>query len=77
MKTIAITIDEEALQLLDELPMGGRRRSRSALIRQAVSDFVQREHRRHIEEREAAIFRKHRARLTREARALIRDQAHP
>jgi Arc/MetJ-type ribon-helix-helix transcriptional regulator len=77
MKTIAITIDEEALQLLDELTMGGRRRSRSALIRQAVGDFLQRERRRRIEEREAEILRKHRTRLSRDARALVRDQAHP
>ena len=43
MKTIAVTIDEGTLQLLDELAAASpRRRSRSVLVRGAVRDFVER-----------------------------------
>jgi predicted transcriptional regulator len=78
MKTIAITIDDETLRLLDELTARGpSRRGRSAMVRAALRDFAERERRRVIEEREREIFRKHRKQLAREARALIREQARP
>jgi metal-responsive CopG/Arc/MetJ family transcriptional regulator len=74
MKTIAVTIEETTLKLLDELTAGSRR-GRSALVRAALREFVERERRRVVEERERAVFRQHRKQLAREARLLIEDQA--
>lgn len=78
MKTIAITIDETTLKRLDELAMASSRlRSRSALVRTAVREFLERERRREIETREHEVLHKHRRRLARQARALIAEQARP
>jgi Arc/MetJ-type ribon-helix-helix transcriptional regulator len=76
MKTIAVTIDEATLKLLDELVLAmPRRRTRSALVRTALREFAERERRRVIEEREREIFRRNREQLARQARALIEEQA--
>ena len=76
MKTIAITIDEATLKLLEELASTSPRlRSRSALVRTAVREFAERERRREIEAQEHEVLRKHRKRLARQARALIAEQA--
>lgn len=78
MKTIAITIDEPTLKLLDELAAAGEgRRGRSALVRNAVREFAVRERRRLLEERERAVLTTHRRRLARQARLLIAEQARP
>lgn len=78
MKTIAVTIDEATLRLLDDLTAGEpRRRTRSALVRAALREFAERERRRRIEEREREIFRKSRKQLAREARLLVAAQARP
>ena len=78
MKTIAITIDEPTLKLLDELVSGqSGRRKRSALVRAALQEFAERERRRAIEKRELEIFRKHRRQLAKDARVLVADQARP
>lgn len=78
MKTIAISVDQETLRLLDELAAGQvRRRARSALVRLALREFAERERRRAIEAREREIFRKHNAQLEREARLLVAEQARP
>jgi Arc/MetJ-type ribon-helix-helix transcriptional regulator len=78
MRTIAITIDEETLALLDELARASRRRrSRSALVRAAIRQFAQRRHREEIEARDRDILRKHKKRLARQASALIAAQAGP
>jgi metal-responsive CopG/Arc/MetJ family transcriptional regulator len=78
MKTIAVTVDEATLRLLDKLSAGEpRRRTRSALVRAALREFAERERRRADEEREREIFRKHRHRLAREARWLVDQQARP
>jgi Arc/MetJ-type ribon-helix-helix transcriptional regulator len=78
MKTIAVTIDEATLRLLDDLTAGeSRRRTRSALVRAALREFAERERRRQIEEREREIFRKSRRQLAREARLLVGAQARP
>ena len=78
MKTIAVTIDETTLHLLDGLAAAlPRPRSRSALVRMAVREFAERERQRDIEAREHEILRKHRKRLARQARALIAEQARP
>jgi metal-responsive CopG/Arc/MetJ family transcriptional regulator len=76
MKTIAITVDDVTLRLLDELAARQpRRRTRSALVREALRDYAERERRRAVEERERAIFKKHRKQLAHEARALVTAQA--
>ena len=77
MKTIAITIDEPTLEHIDRVVAGGDRRykNRSHLIRQAVQEYVARLESLTEEEREREIFRRHRARLAREAVELVKDQA--
>lgn len=76
MKTIAVTIDDETLKLLNELTTGAPvRRSRSSVVRAALRDFAERERRRVSEERE--ILRRNRKRLAREAHLLTREQARP
>jgi len=75
MKTIAVTIDEATLKLLDELHAAQPGRKRSALVRVALREFAERERQRVIEEREREIFRKNRKQLERQARALLTEQA--
>jgi metal-responsive CopG/Arc/MetJ family transcriptional regulator len=86
MKTIAISIDEDTLAALDRVARprsrAGRARrggqpTRSELVRQAVQEFLARREQREREERERAIWARHRDRLEREARALVREQATP
>ncbi|TMB12448.1 MAG: ribbon-helix-helix protein, CopG family [Deltaproteobacteria bacterium] len=78
MRTIAITVDEETLALLDRLARASRRRrSRSALVRAAVRELAERHHREEIEARERGILRKHKKRLAGQASALIAAQARP
>jgi metal-responsive CopG/Arc/MetJ family transcriptional regulator len=79
MKTIAITIDERTLHRIDRLMAveGVSWKSRSAVIRQAVQQFIAHQERIAEEEREREIFRRNRARLNREAAALIKEQAKP
>jgi metal-responsive CopG/Arc/MetJ family transcriptional regulator len=78
MKTIAITVDEATLKLLDELTSTARtRRGRSALVRAALREFAERERRKEIEAREHEILRKHGKQLARQARILISEQARP
>ena len=74
MKTIAITIDDHTLERVDRIG-GGRNRSR--VIREAVQEYVARMDRVADEEREAAVIRRHRGRLAKQARALVREQAKP
>jgi predicted transcriptional regulator len=74
MKKIAI--DEATSKLLDELAeSSSRRRSRTALVRAALRQYAERERGRKSESSDGALFRKHRKRLAREARALIAEQA--
>jgi metal-responsive CopG/Arc/MetJ family transcriptional regulator len=76
MKTIAVTVDERTLKLLDELAAGQpRTRGRSALVRAALQEFVERERRRAHEQREDGIFKRKRKQLERQARLLIAGQA--
>ena len=77
MKTIAITIDEDMLERLDRFAgrSGKAGTNRSRVIRQAVRDYVSRLERLAEDEREAAIVHRHRGRLARQARALVREQA--
>ncbi|MCK6555035.1 ribbon-helix-helix domain-containing protein [Candidatus Binatia bacterium] len=76
MKTIAISIDESTLETVDRLVAGSSLlRTRSAVVRVAVRAFAADELRRLAEEREREVVRKHRQRLSRQARALIAEQA--
>jgi metal-responsive CopG/Arc/MetJ family transcriptional regulator len=77
MKTIAITIDDDTLERVDRLGTRPGGRNRSLVIRQAVREYVTRLERLADEEREAAVIRRHRGRLERQARALVRAQAQP
>ena len=74
MKTIAISIDEDMLQRIDRLSVGG---NRSQLIRKAVQDYLTHLERIAEEEREREIFKRNRRRLERQAIALVKEQAKP
>ncbi len=73
MKTIAITMDEGSLKKLKELETT-EDKNRSEIVREAVSLYLNERERREEEKREAAIFRRNRKKLHRQAAALIRDQ---
>jgi len=77
MKTIAITIEESALERLDRLSRKdrGKRRNRSEVIRRAVQEYLSRLERQAQEEQEREIIRRHHRKLNRQAAALIREQA--
>ena len=81
MRTIAITIDEDTLTRLDHLvdqrSRGGRLRSRSRVIRDAVKEYVMSHERLAAEAREAAIIRRHGVQLMQQASAAVREQAEP
>jgi len=77
MKTIAITIDEGMLERVDRLAGRDGGNNRSHLIRLAVQEYVSRAERLAQHERENAIIRRHRGRLARQARELVREQAKP
>lgn len=79
MKTIAITVEEDTLKSIDELARKSPRelRNRSRIVRAALKEFVAKELQRDREARERGILKKHRARLERQARALISEQAKP
>jgi metal-responsive CopG/Arc/MetJ family transcriptional regulator len=77
MKTIAISIDEDILERVDRLAKGREAGNRSRVIREAVHEYVSRLERATADEREAAIVRRHRGRLARQASALVREQAKP
>ena len=77
VKTIAITIDEPTLLHMDKLveKHANGLRNRSELVRRALHQHLAQLTKSAEEERERAIFRRHRARLRRDAAALIRAQA--
>ena len=79
MKTIAITIDNETLDRIARISGRGSEspRNRSQLIRDAVKDYVSRLERAAEDKREAAVVRRHRTQLAREATAAVRTQAKP
>jgi len=79
MKTIAIAIDEPTLRSIEEIAKKSpqRARSRSQIIRKAIREFVTKEKQQVRESREREIFKRHRSRLARQARALISEQAKP
>jgi predicted transcriptional regulator len=78
MKPMTITIDEETIRKLDEVAAAlPGVRSRSALVRTAIRDFIDRERQRQLEAHERDILRRHRQKLKRQAVALIQEQAQP
>jgi metal-responsive CopG/Arc/MetJ family transcriptional regulator len=72
-------MDEDMIERLDRLaqPGGKRHSNRSRIIRTAVREYISRLERAAEDEREAAIVRRHRKRLVRQAAALVRQQAKP
>ena len=85
VKTIAISIDIETLDGLERIaraaprdPSSRRRRSnRSEIVRLALAEFVARRDRHDREERDRKAIGANRARLRREEKALIAEQAQP
>ena len=87
MGTIAISIDPTTLDRVDRLaasasggsrglgPNRPERPNRSALIRVAIQEFLDREERRILEENDRALYHRHRVKLRRQAEALIKEQA--
>jgi Arc/MetJ-type ribon-helix-helix transcriptional regulator len=76
MKTIAVTIDETTLDLLDELTASSpHHRNRSAFVRIAVREFAEREQKRKQEIQEHEVLHKHKKLLARQARELVAKQA--
>ena len=80
MKTIAITIEEETLRRVDRVAAARRTGStanRSLVIRAAVREYLARIERTAEDERERAILKRHARRLSRQAAALVKEQAKP
>jgi metal-responsive CopG/Arc/MetJ family transcriptional regulator len=84
MKTIAITIDEESLAAVDRLARSGGRggndgrgTSRSAVVRQALREFLARRARQQREQKDRQVLAEHRSEIAREAAALVKRQARP
>ena len=84
MRTIAITIDEESLAAVDRLVRsagsGGRTgsgTSRSAVVRQALHEFLARRARQQREQKDRQVLAEHRSEIGRQAAALVKQQARP
>lgn len=76
MKTIAITIEEDILERIDRLNAKHTgSTSRSRVIRTAVKEYLQRVERLSEEQREREIFKRNKEKLSRQAAALVKDQA--
>jgi Arc/MetJ-type ribon-helix-helix transcriptional regulator len=78
MRTIAISIDDETLGLIDQLHRSSRRfRSRSALVRAAIRAYASLERERRSRERELRVIRENKALLDRQLKAMVMEQATP
>jgi Arc/MetJ-type ribon-helix-helix transcriptional regulator len=78
MKTIAITVDEETLRLIDQLHRSSRRfRSRSAFVRAAIRAYASQERERRSRERELRVIRENKRLLDRQLKAMVKEQANP
>jgi metal-responsive CopG/Arc/MetJ family transcriptional regulator len=84
MKTIAISIDEASLVVIDRLAKAGRGQgqgrktmNRSEVVRRALREFIARHQRHEREEKDRQILAANRKRLEREASALVAEQAEP
>ncbi len=75
MKTIAITVDEQTLAVIDHLQSSsGKFRSRSALVRAALRDYAENQKRRLEENREIEVIRKNKDLLDLQLKALVAEQ---
>lgn len=84
MKTIAISIDEASLAAIDRLAQQARRgrsrkgrTNRSEVIRRAVREFIIRSRKREWEESDRQILAANRELISRQAEALVSEQAEP
>ncbi|MDP9193018.1 MAG: hypothetical protein M3P06_15060 [Acidobacteriota bacterium] len=78
VKTIAISIDEPTLNALDRLAQkGSAKGKRSELVREALVEFLTRRECEEQETLERAAIAKHRALLSRQAKAMVAEQAQP
>ena len=77
MKTIAFTIEEHLLERIDRLAASKTTaaNNRSQILRLAVAEFLAERERLEEEERERAIFRRHRDKLAKQAATLVKEQA--
>lgn len=74
MKTIAISIDEPTLRAVDRIARDEKPASRSRVVRQALGEFIERRERQAREDQERKVLARHRARLAKEAAALVAEQ---
>jgi metal-responsive CopG/Arc/MetJ family transcriptional regulator len=78
MKTIAITIEEDLIVRMDRFAAAmGARGNRSRIVREALRAYLTDFERLTEEKREREIFRKNRTKLTKQASALVKEQAKP
>jgi len=84
MKTIAISIDEASLAVIDRMaqrarPGRGRkgRGNRSEVIRRAVREFIVRSRKREREDSDRQILAANREQILLQAEALVGEQAEP
>lgn len=76
MKTIAVTIDEETMDLIDKLQgTSSEFRNRSALVRAAIREYAARVHKRIEEDRERELVHKNKDLLEKQLKALVEEQA--
>ncbi len=77
MKTIAISIEEDTVDAIDKLVRSSRdtKMSRSRVVRLALGEYLARRAREEREARERKIVARHRELLTRQAEALVEEQA--
>ncbi len=78
MKTIAVSIDEGTLEAIDRVARSGPGRrggNRSAVVREALSEYVLARQRRGREERDREALGGQRERLRKQAAALVAEQA--
>ena len=76
MRTIAITIDEATLKAVDDVTRSAAT-SRSAIIREALAEFLARRTARERDEADRHAYATHRDLVSRQAAALVADQAEP
>jgi metal-responsive CopG/Arc/MetJ family transcriptional regulator len=79
MKTIAISVDEETLRVLDRLASPRRKGlgNRSQIVRAALREYLARREEAERDESEWRVWSKHLARVNKQASELVADQAQP
>jgi Arc/MetJ-type ribon-helix-helix transcriptional regulator len=76
VKKVAISIDSETLPLIDSLLRSSKRfRNRSALVREAIRAFAASEAHERTGEDESRVIRQNERLLSRQLRALEKEQA--